>query len=69
MTKKILKYKNSFPKIDKTVFVAEGVVIVGDVIIEEKSSIWFNSVVRADVNYIKIGKKCGVIQSLENSMT
>ena len=60
MTKKILKYKNSFPKIDKTVFVAVGVVSVGDVIIEEKSSIWFNSVVRADVNYIKIGKKCNI---------
>ena len=60
MTKKILKYKNTFPKIDKTVFVAEGVVIVGDVIIEEKSSIWFNSVIRADVNYIRIGKKCNI---------
>ena len=60
MTKKIFKYKNSFPKIDKTVFVAEGVVIVGDVIIEEKSSIWFNSVIRADVNYIRIGKKCNI---------
>ena len=60
MTKKIINYRDFSPKIDKTVFVADGVVIVGNVVIEEKSSVWFNSVIRADVNYINIGKKCNI---------
>jgi len=37
------------------VFVAEGARIIGDVEIEEQSSIWFNTIVRGDVNYIRIG--------------
>lgn len=60
MTKKILNYKEFSPKIDESVFVADGVVIVGNVVIEEKSSVWFNSVIRADVNYVNIGKKCNI---------
>ena len=53
----IVKYKNKFPEINKSVFIADGVKIIGDVVIEENSSIWYNSVIRADVNFIKIGKK------------
>ena len=60
MTKKILNYRELSPKIDESVFVADGVVIVGNVVIEEKSSVWFNSVIRADVNYVNIGKKCNI---------
>ncbi len=41
--------------IDKTVFVAEGAKIIGDVTIGEGSSIWFNAVVRGDEYPIKIG--------------
>ena len=52
----IVKYKNKTPEISKSVFIADGVRIIGDVVIEENSSIWFNSVIRADVNFIKIGK-------------
>ena len=53
----IVKYKNKTPEISKSVFIADGVKIIGDVTINENSSIWFNSVIRADVNFIKIGKK------------
>ena len=56
----IVKYKNKFPEINKSVFIADGVKIIGDVVIEENSSIWFNSVIRADVNFIKIGKKTNI---------
>ncbi len=60
MNVNIVKYKNKTPQISKSVFIAEGVKIIGDVAIDENSSIWFNSVVRADVNYIKIGKKTNI---------
>jgi len=52
---KIFPYKDLFPKIDQTVFLASGVKIIGDVEIGENSSVWYNCVIRGDVNYVKIG--------------
>ncbi|MBU0561034.1 MAG: gamma carbonic anhydrase family protein [Bacteroidetes bacterium] len=52
---KLFPYLDFFPKIDKTVFLASGVKIIGDVEIGEFSSVWYNSVIRGDVHYIKIG--------------
>ena len=57
---KILKYKDKIPKIKDSVFLADGVVIIGDVNIGDQSNIWYNSVIRGDVNYIRIGKKCNI---------
>ena len=57
---KILKYKDKSPKIKDSVFLADGVMIIGDVNIEDQSNIWYNTVIRADVNYIRIGKKCNI---------
>ncbi|RLD97885.1 MAG: gamma carbonic anhydrase family protein [Aquificota bacterium] len=37
------------------VFVALNATVIGDVVIGEGSSVWFGSVVRGDVNYIRIG--------------
>lgn len=51
----ILPVKESFPFIDEHTFVAPNCTIVGDVSIGKHCSIWFNAVVRGDVNYIKIG--------------
>lgn len=56
----IKKFKNVFPKIDKSVFVAENAVIIGDVEIGEESSVWYNCVVRGDVNDIKIGARANI---------
>ncbi|CQR74612.1 gamma carbonic anhydrase family protein [Sporomusa ovata] len=44
------------PEIDNSVFVAEGARVVGDVSIAKNSSIWYNTVVRGDINPIKIGQ-------------
>ena len=44
------------PMIADDVFVAEGAIIVGDVQIGEGSSVWYQSVVRGDVNYVRIGR-------------
>ena len=60
MDQKIFPYQNLIPKIHKTVFIAPGAKIVGDVEISEYSSIWYNSVVRGDVHYIKIGSHTNI---------
>ncbi len=52
----ILPYKGKIPKIDPTAFIAENAIIIGDVEIGANASIWFGCVVRADVNYVKIGE-------------
>ncbi len=57
---KVFGYKDKEPKIQPNVFLAQGVRIIGDVEINDKSNIWFNSVIRADVNFVKIGKKCNI---------
>jgi gamma-carbonic anhydrase len=52
----IITYNGITPIIHPSVFLCHGVVILGDVEINENSSIWYNSVIRGDVHYIKIGK-------------
>lgn len=46
--------------IDKSVFIAEGARVVGNVEIARDSSVWYNAVIRADSNYIKIGERSNV---------
>ena len=56
----IKPFLDKFPNIDKSVFVSEEAVIIGDVEIGEESSVWFHSVIRGDVNYIRIGKRTNI---------
>lgn len=56
----IKPFKGILPKIHETVFIEESAQIIGDVEIGEHSSVWFNAVVRGDVNYIRIGKKTNI---------
>jgi len=56
----ILPYKNKYPEIDESVFTALGSVITGDVKIGKNSSVWFNSVIRGDVNFIRIGEMTNI---------
>lgn len=48
------------PQIPEDCFIAENATIVGEVSFGEKCSVWFNAVVRGDVNFIKIGNKVNV---------
>jgi len=57
---KLFPYKNLFPEIDKSVFLASGVKIIGDVTIGQNSSVWYNVVIRGDVHYVKIGKDSNI---------
>ena len=56
----LLDYKGKLPRLGERVFIAEGAIIVGDVEIGDHSSVWFNSVIRGDVNYIRIGKHTNI---------
>ncbi|OYD45504.1 gamma carbonic anhydrase family protein [Sphingobacterium cellulitidis] len=51
----ILPVKDKHPQIDESSFIAPNCTIVGDVTIGSHCSVWFNAVVRGDVNYIRIG--------------
>lgn len=48
------------PKIGKNVYLAENATIVGDVEIGDDCSIWFNAVLRGDVNSIRVGNKVNI---------
>ncbi|MFC2130822.1 gamma carbonic anhydrase family protein [Bacteroidota bacterium] len=52
----IITHKGITPNIHPSVFICEGVKIIGNVEIDEDCSIWYNTVIRGDVNYIRIGK-------------
>jgi carbonic anhydrase/acetyltransferase-like protein (isoleucine patch superfamily) len=48
------------PKFGKNVFLADNATVVGDVEMGNDCSIWFNAVLRGDVNSIKIGNKVNI---------
>lgn len=48
------------PKIGKNVYLAENATIIGDVVIGDDCSIWFNTVLRGDVNSIRIGNRVNI---------
>ena len=56
----IKSFQNIHPVIDPSAFVAETAVIIGDVQMGEQSSVWYNCVVRGDVNSIRIGARSNV---------
>lgn len=56
----IYPYQDWHPQIDPAAFIAPTAVIIGQVSVGRASSIWFNSVVRADINAIKIGENTNI---------
>ncbi len=56
----ILSINGKTPNIADSAFVAPGCRIIGDVIIGPDASIWYNCVVRGDVNRIRIGARSNV---------
>lgn len=51
----ILPYRGITPAIAKSTYIAPGAYVIGKVTIGSKSSVWFNAVIRGDVNEIIIG--------------
>ncbi|MBL0077948.1 MAG: gamma carbonic anhydrase family protein [Bacteroidetes bacterium] len=56
----ILPLKGFTPKLGENCFIAVNATIVGDVIMGNDCSVWFNAVVRGDVNSIIIGDKVNI---------
>lgn len=56
----ILPFGNKTPRLDATAFIAPGVCLIGDVAIGADSSVWYNCVLRGDVNFIRIGSRTNI---------
>jgi len=56
----IITWKGKTPKLGADVLVADGAYIIGDVEIGDESSVWFNAVIRGDVNSIRIGDRTSI---------
>ena len=51
----ILPVKGIEPKIDSSCYLAPNCTVVGDVVLSNNCSVWFQAVIRGDVNFIRIG--------------
>ena len=56
-------YQGKFPQMGTGVFIEDSAQVIGDVVIGDHSSIWFNTVVRGDVFYIRIGNSTNIQDS------
>lgn len=53
-------FLNIHPDIHPSVFIGQGVQIMGDVRIHKDASLWYNSVLRGDIEYIEIGERSNI---------
>lgn len=56
----IKSVKGIAPKFGKECFFAENSTIVGDVVMGDECTVWYNAVVRGDVHYVRIGNKVNI---------
>lgn len=56
----ILSYQAKFPKIADTAFIADNATVIGDVEIGAEASIWFGTVLRGDVHFIRVGARTNI---------
>jgi carbonic anhydrase/acetyltransferase-like protein (isoleucine patch superfamily) len=56
----IIPWQGHLPKIADGVFIASGAVIIGQVSLAEDVNVWFNTVIRGDVNTIKVGARTNI---------
>lgn len=60
LTQRILQFAATPPTIAPSAYVAPGAALIGDVTLEELSSVWFQTALRADLNKIVIGPRSNV---------
>lgn len=56
----IKPFGEQYPVIHSTAFIADDAVVIGDVEIGEDASVWFGSIIRGDVNFIRIGARTNI---------
>ncbi len=57
---KLLPYKGRMPTVGREVFLADGVLLIGDTVLEDQVSVWFGTVMRGDVDSIRIGARTNI---------
>lgn len=55
-----LSFNGTTPRLAAGVFIAPGAIVIGKVTIGEGSSVWYNAVLRGDVNQITIGRATNI---------
>lgn len=58
--KTLYPHKFTKPRIHPTVYLAPGSQVSGDVEVGQDSSIWYNTVLRGDVNFIRVGERTNI---------
>jgi carbonic anhydrase/acetyltransferase-like protein (isoleucine patch superfamily) len=58
--KMIVEYNGKHPQIASTAFITDNAMVIGNVEIGPDTNIWFYSIVRGDLNYIRIGSNCNI---------
>jgi carbonic anhydrase/acetyltransferase-like protein (isoleucine patch superfamily) len=56
----IKKFRGKTPIIPKSCYISESVDIIGDVTLGQEINIWFGTVIRGDMNYVKIGNRTNI---------
>ena len=56
----VLPWKGVLPQVAPDAFIAPNATLIGDVAIGARSSVWFNVVMRGDVNYIRVGERTNI---------
>jgi carbonic anhydrase/acetyltransferase-like protein (isoleucine patch superfamily) len=55
-----IPYQQIVPEIHPSVYIAQGAMIIGDVTIGEESNVWFNAVLRGDLDQIRVGARTNI---------
>ena len=56
----IKEFQNSLPQLGQKVYISENAAVIGNVILGDEVNIWFGSVLRGDMHYIKIGNRSNI---------
>jgi carbonic anhydrase/acetyltransferase-like protein (isoleucine patch superfamily) len=56
----IVPFGAATPKLGAGVFVASGARLIGDLVLGDDANVWFNTVIRADVHYVRIGARTNI---------
>lgn len=56
----ILAHHGRIPQVHPSAFIADGAQLIGEVLVGEDASIWFNAVLRGDINSIQVGARTNV---------
>ena len=53
-------FRQSHPRLGARVFVADNATVIGDVVLGDDASVWFGTVIRGDVHFIRVGARTNI---------